>query len=200
MACRALGESGDPLALETLREVASVLAGATSKQDRWDLAVLRLGILAAGDWSVESEFQLHVDGAAPDMTSPRSLFVEVVLGRWRAGDPRARAVLDALWDGIGSDDVSVRERLARHQLLGPAMPGPDVPVERMLAYLDGPGTAPALAVVAKAFRMRRQDPGAREALLRWITGEQGEDLTPGGNDPERALSPPISSLRALYLY
>jgi hypothetical protein len=200
LACRVLGEAGDARAVAALHEVALLLTGSTAQKDQIDLAILRLCLLTAGDWSHDAEVRPLVASGSPEHAVVRTIYQEAVIHRWRSGDSQAVEPLTWLWDGLGATDPSVRERLGRGLLIEGGLPSAEVPVERLLEALEADGAPASLVVVAKAFRLRRGDPGARTALLQWLTGEGNEALTAGSWEAERALSPPISGLRALYLY
>jgi hypothetical protein len=200
LACRALGELGEPRGIDALREVEALLAGSNDAKDQRDLAIVRIAQLFAGDWSQDAVVRPLLSNRSPDLTTVRANYQEAVLFRWRAGDQNAVEPLTWLWEGLGGTESSVRERLGRGLLIEGPPPSPDVPVERLLTGLEAPGVPASLMVIAKGYRLRRGDPGAREDLLRWLAGEGSADMTAGSNNAEQALSPPIAGLRALYLY
>jgi hypothetical protein len=200
LACRALGEAGDEHAIAALHEVASQLQGSTTDKDQNDLLVLRLSLLTAGDWSHEPVVRPLVASTDSRHATARALYMEAILVRWRAADKQAVEPLTWLWDVVGADDLGVRERLGRGLLIDGPMPSAEVPVEHLLEGLEADGVPASLQVVAKAFRLRRGEAGAREKLLTWLTGEDTQEMTSGSWDPEWALAPPIAALRALYLY
>lgn len=200
LACRALGEIGEPRGVAALHEVATLLWTSSDAKDRRDLAIVRISLLIGGDWSHDADLRPMVASPNQELTTVKANYQEAILLRWRAGDQQAVEPLTWLWDGLGATDASVRERLGRGLLIEGPMPTAEVPLDRLLAALEAEGAPASLVVVAKAFRLRRGEPGAREDLLRWLTGEQTPEMTAGSWNPEQALSPPISGLRALYLY
>lgn len=204
LVCRALGRSGDTAARDALRAMAARLEGLGGPLDARDLGIVRVSLLAGGDWDLDAYLRGVLDRPAGTSDTQalmlRRYYLEALLHRWRTGDPRARAPLDAAWDGIGAQNPSAREHLARAQLLGPEMPGPEVPVEHMLQRLEAPGTMDTLEVVALAFRVRRGDPGARMRLVAWLARERMGDPEQIVGNAQQALNPTLSGLRALYLY
>ena len=200
LACRALGELGEQRGLDALREVEALLTGSNDPKDQRDLAIVRIGLLFSGDWSQDALLRPLIANPGAELTTVRANYQEAILFRWRAGDKYAVEPLTWLWEGLGGTDLSVRERLGRVLLIEGPPPNPDVPVERLLAGLEAPDAPASLMAIAKAYRLRRGDPGAREVLLRWLGGEGSADMTAGSSNPEQALSPPIAGLRALYLY
>lgn len=208
MACRSLAETGDPEGVEQLRRVLAEVERGTAGGEERDTGVLRAALLAGGDWTQEPLLRTLSEGSGAGVATVRVFFQDALLTRWRRGDARADAGLGWFWrqaeasgEGAGVDrGLALRERLGRLMLLQGPPPGPAVPVDRMLADLEAPGQPPGCVVIAKAYRVRRGDPGAREGLIGWLAGNSDLPLVGQGLDAERALAPPIAGLRALYVY
>lgn len=197
LSARVLGASEDPQALDALRRMAARLEA--SGTDRDDVTVLKVATVASGDWTHEELLRSLFGPVRTVSPQARAVGPEVLLDRMARRDPRAAPLLAQLWEGEGMLTPQVRELLARALLLGPEPPGPEVPVERLLADLEAPQGPAYLQVLAGAWRVRAGEPGAREALLRWLarspSGGMGDD-----EDVERASAPLVTALRALYLY
>lgn|GEM_PF-6423497 len=199
LACQELGASEDPRALEALRAQIVRLESSTDGRDQRDLATLQLSLLGGGDWSHSARVRALFEANDPSMRVLRTFAPEVLIDRWHRGDPRALAALHELWQGAGEADFGLRETLARGLLLGGPLPTADVHVAELLADLESPGLPSNLKVLALAFRLRRGDPGARDALVRWLAYDPGVRVTEQ-QDPERASNPLLTALRALHLY
>lgn len=199
LACRELGASEEPRALEALRAQVVRLERSTDPRDQRDLATLQLSLLGGGDWTYSARVRALFEANDPSMRVLRTFAPEVLVDRWHRGDPRALAALHELWQGAGEADFGLRETVARGLLLGGPLPTADVPVDELLADLDSPGLPSNLKVLALAFRLRRGDPGARDALVRWLAYDPGVRVTEQ-QDPERASNPLLTALRALHLY
>jgi hypothetical protein len=195
-ACVALGFSEDPGGAAALREVATALQASANSRDARDLGVVRLGLLAAGDWAVEEEIvQAAFSGGQPDVRLA-TWYLEIVLQRHRRGDPRAK--IQALWSRTSPGGI-LRERLAQDILLQAEKPHPDIPVDDVLHDLLLPEGSPRERIVGHSFRVRRGDEGARRDLLRVLL----EMVQDAKRDPARktqALILFVGGARALYLY
>lgn len=199
LACRAIGASEDPRALEALRTQIAKLEGRTDPSDQRDLGTLQLALLAGGDWTHSPRVREYFEANEPAMRTARTYAPEVLLDRWYRGDARALYVLHQLWRREGETDLGLRETIARGLLLGGPLPTADVSVDELLAGLDSPELPSRLRVLALAFRLRRGDPGARDALVRWLAYDPGVSISPQ-QSPERASMPLVTALQALYLY
>lgn len=200
LSMRALGSSEHPAGRTALLELEQRMASGTTDGDRRDRAMTQAALLAGGDWSQEPAVRDMAQQSGERFGAIRASYEVALLHRWSVGDTRAAQGLTWLWTVLGVQDGSVRERLARRLLLDPQSPASEVPVEGMLRDLEAPDADPGLAVLAYAYRLRRGQPGAREALVRWLAGRSGGLLVGENPDPERALAPPIAGFRALYLY
>lgn len=197
VACRVLGSSEHPRALEALRSALARLEAAGGPPD--DVVVLRMALLASGDWAYEDTLRSLFGTNRTYNHAARALGPEALLDRLERRDPRVFPVLGELWQGEGLVSLPVREVLARGMLLGPEPPVPELPLDRLLADLEAPGTPATLQVVALAWRVRAGAAGSREALLRWLASGQGNGMG-GAADVERGSAPLVTALAALYLY
>lgn len=197
LAARVLGASEDPRALDALRRMIEQLEASGTAPE--DVMVLKVALVASGDWTHEEVLRSLFGPVRRVSPAVRSVGPEVLLDRLERGDPRAAPLLATLWEGEGMVTPQVREILARAMLLGQAPPRPEVPVARMLVDLEAPGSPASLEVIARAWRVRAGEPGAREGLLRWLArspnGGMGAD-----EDVERASAPLVTALRALHVY
>ncbi len=199
MACHTLGASEDPRALEALRTQIAQLEGRKDAIDQPDLRTLQLALLGAGDWTYSARLRELFEVNDPTMRVPRTFAPEVLLDRWYRGDARALYVLHQLWRREGETDLGLRETVGRGLLLGGPLPTAEVSVDELLAGLESPELSSRLRVLALAFRLRRGDPGARDALVRWMANDPGLGVS-AQQSPERASTPLLTALQALHLY
>jgi hypothetical protein len=196
LATRALGQSGHPDALASLRRMADRLATSQDPTDRHDRAALLLGRVAGGDWEGELALRAVLLEGHEELRRLTSHAVGILAERALAGDERARRWLEEVWAGPAAENSAVREIVAS-ALLGDAPPvTAPAWVEPMVQDLERPRTPPAYHVHALVHRLRQGQAAARSALLAWLVREAGEGVLEGA-DPERSTIPALIALRAL---
>jgi hypothetical protein len=201
VAAVALGRSGDPAALRSLKEVEAGLEGATSQRDQEALALVRNGLIAGGDWSGVEDCLAR---AQSDVASPIATLwlLEALIHRYRVGDMRAEAGLVAFWTTLGERFPSMRARMARAFLLQDEPPSEEAVqhwVDRMLDDLRRPNGPPMSRILAEAWRLRSGAPGSREAMIEALR-DAGRLLQSDPSQASELQEPFLEGLRALFLY
>ncbi|MDJ0975031.1 MAG: hypothetical protein QNJ98_11265 [Planctomycetota bacterium] len=168
----ALGRSETPRALDALREAVASLEKAGRKREVQDLALVRCGLLAGGDWTQYETLKPMVELEAPHPFT-KSWYLEALLHRYARGDPEARIPLGDVWLFFSEDDRAVRLRIATALLMQDALPPIETerqrsPVERMVRDLLV-SNIPEGRVLALSYQMRVGAPDARARLLDLLT-------------------------------
>jgi hypothetical protein len=201
VSCLALGRCGDPEAIAALRKMEAHLEGSLRPRDQADLLLVRNGLVAAGEWTADESIAASVFGPEPD-AMVTNWYLEALIHRYLAGDMRSELRLRQMWEGPGARLPGLRHRTASAFLLTkqpPSQEAQDTWVERMLDELEEPRASLVSRVLAKAYRLRRDMPGARAALLETmheIAAGLGRGRAPAGE----AANALVHALRALYLY
>ena len=197
----ALGRSGDPDALRTLKEVEAGLEGASTARDRQALLLLRNGLIAAGEWDAY-DGQLAAALAEDAAPMPTLWFLEALIHRYRVGDMRAEAGLVAYWTKLGIRFPNIRDRMARAFLLQDQPPSEEAVNEwvgGMVADLKRPDAPLMARVIARAWLLRQGADGAREKMIETLrTAGAAFQSDPG--QLSKLAEPFIEALRALLLY
>ena len=151
----AIGRANTPRARKALDQQLALLERAGVPAD---LALLRCGYVAAGDWDdVDSIRKQLTDGPADRILMES--FTQAVIWRYLQGDAEAAPLLGALWAGLAPQQPSPRRSITFALLLGPRPPSElgTLPVGQMLRDLEGQSGGLLDPSLAAVFRMRRGD-------------------------------------------
>lgn len=197
----ALGRLADPVSLKALAQAAATLEGSSRPQDERDLAMVRVGQLASGNFGIEDKLDPYVFGPRPYVKA-EVWTLEALLFRHARGDARAHPWLERMWTGPAARWTNLRTRMARALLLGGVPPDDDAQrawygrMERDLEAVDAPLVC---HVVADAVRLKAHESGALERMIDLLrqAAANPRDLR---ELPTDVAPPVIEALRALYLY
>jgi hypothetical protein len=162
----ALGATGDPLAIATLRQGLDQAGGAPGSSSLGFL----IGLAASGD---EDSIRALVDQPAgwQDSAPVSAAVVDALLHRLAAGERRAAEALDTLWDRV--DRGTTRRRIAEGVLLGPASDVAEWLTARLREDVER-SRDPLLSTIFHLHRRRAGAPDAVDDLVRVLTAGPAE--------------------------
>lgn len=165
----ALGRSEEPRAIAALEAKAQELASNGRRRELMDLALVRCGLLAAGDWRQYEALQPEVESGSPHPFL-RAWYLEALIHRYAIGDPGARIPLGDVWLFFSENDAGARNRIATALLLQRTPPAVETerqraPIERMVRDLLRAPNSPTSRIIALSYQLRIGAPEARPQLL-----------------------------------
>ncbi len=151
----ALGRAKTERGLAAIRREEKLLKGSSEPAD---LALLRCGYVAAGNWEEAGGIVKQLTMGPADGILVET-YTQAVIWRFLQGDARAAPALGALLGAFAPHQPSPRRSITFALLLGPRTPDDlgALPVEQILRDLEGESGALLFPTLAAIFRMRRGD-------------------------------------------
>ena len=198
--CLALGRSEDPGGLDLLRRQERLLGRGRKDYEQIQRLEAMVGLMAAGVKGVKEQLDKEIQDESTAALIG-TWYLEALIHRWRQGDQMARSEMLKIWNTKGSFFEELRHRVGMALLLQYELPDPNDPdIQAMLKIMRDP-EAPLLGrVLAEAYRLRRGEMEARDALLD-VMREVAKAFLKASNREKPVLSDAfLTGLRGLYLY